>query len=125
MTPQQMINRGVRALRAAEKGALTYTAGADTASAWAALAMASQMLDEPERATDALGVPLDERPTFPTRARHLDTVRPGPNQPALFHHRQCALPGCTNMATHTIEDVFEAREVCTTHFTEWSNARPI
>lgn len=64
---------------------------------------------------------------------------PGPDHPTLFgveladvaqlirerRIRECALPGCSNLATHTIQDTFSAREVCTTHFTEWSQARPI
>lgn len=41
MTPIQMIDAGIRALRSAETGTLSHEAGAQTALAWAALAQAT------------------------------------------------------------------------------------
>jgi hypothetical protein len=64
-------------------------------------------------------------------ARHLDTVRPGPDHPTLplpvwlRTKHTCSRTDCPNMATHTIETTVGPVQVCTSHFTEWAAARPI
>lgn len=118
MTPLAMIDAGVQAIRTRNNGRLTDTAAAAVAIAWAALAEA--LLHE----QDSTRVP----PMDTERAKHLDTVRPGPHHPTLFTpHPWCFVSDCQAPPTHTIQGpgINDARSVCQHHFTEWSQARPI
>lgn len=68
MTPIEMVDAGIRALRQAEAGRLSHEAGAQTALAWAALAQATSMAQDTDDA--------------PQREAQLDAlVDHGPDQP--------------------------------------------